>query len=206
MKVIFLDYDGVLTDIKEEERKVVSSFVLNLKQVIDATGAEVVCTSFNKNDFLLTPTLNYEDSACFLFYDKLLLSLGVSIFDYTPYIEAPKEKRRELEIEAYLCTHKEIKEFVIIEDDYVMERLFAHQIFIEYSDGFRSQYIEPAMQILQGKLGFYPPTYNRLETFQERMGRLFPNLFSPCYKNLSKLEEKVPEEVKRKLIKEWKQE
>ena len=53
---------------------------------------------------------------------------------------------------------------MIIEDDYVMERLFAHQIFSEYSVGFRSQYIEPAMQILQGKLGFCPSTYNRLET------------------------------------------
>ena len=72
--------------------------------------------------------------------------------------------------------HPLIEEYVIIEDDYVMKRNYEHQVFIEYSDGFTSKYVLPAIKILNGVLGFYPYDYNLNETFQERIKRLFPSL------------------------------
>lgn len=104
--------------------------------------------------------------------------MGIEIYGYTPLVSGVRvEEAREFEIELFLEKHSEVKEFLIVEDDYVMQRLYDHQIFIEYSGGFISEYVEPAVQILNGNLGFYPPSYDRCETFQERIQRLFPSLF-----------------------------
>ena len=161
MKVIFLDFDGVIRDIHDSCILVNPKFVFYLKKVIDETGALVVVSS------------SHRDDACFI---EPLEELGISIYDYTPLLpKEPLEIRREAEISLYLECHKEVEQFVIIEDDYVMQELYEHQVFIEYSDGFDVRYITPAIRILNGNLGFYPPDYDRTETFQERIKRLFPH-------------------------------
>lgn len=178
MKVIFLDIDGVINDCHHREVLINPLFVNNLKKVIDRTGAKVVITSSRRdkslvNDHLVSNSLLYNK------FVEPLSRLGLEVYDYTPIIEVEKEEEeRKIEIEEYLRTHPEVEEYVIIEDDYVMARLFDHQIFIEYSDGFVEEYIEPAINILNGNLGFYPKTYDRSETFDERLRRLFPSLFT----------------------------
>ena len=103
--------------------------------------------------------------------------------------------------------HPEIQEFVIIEDDYVMQRLYDHQVFIEYSNGFVSEYIDPTLRILNGKLGFYPPEYDRSETFEEIIRRLFPNLFldSELEKNLEDIENGIFGFDSKKIVKKKKE-
>lgn len=175
MKIIFLDFDGVINDIRKDSL-INPLFIENLKKLINLTGAKVVVTSNRREESLILGQCP-EKTLCYQEFIKPLLQMGISVYDYTPYIEASQEKERELEIEEYLLNHPEVKEFVIIEDDYVMERLYEHQIFIENSDGFNAELIEPAIQILNGNLGFYPPSYDRSETFYERVARLFPEMF-----------------------------
>jgi len=175
MKIIFLDFDGVINDIRKDSL-INPLFIENLKKLINLTGAKVVVTSNRREESLVLGQCP-EKTLCYQKFIKPLLQMGIPVYDYTPYIKASQEKERELEIEEYLLNHPEVKEFVIIEDDYVMERLYEHQIFIENSDGFNAELIEPAIQILNGNLGFYPPSYDRSETFYERVARLFPKMF-----------------------------
>ena len=151
--------------------------VKELKRVVDETGAKIVVTSRRRGNYSFGNFFS-ENDLFYIEFIKPLEQMGIEIYDYTPFIQAKDEEARELEIEAYLRCHPEIEEFVIIEDDFVMQRLYQHQIFIEYSDGFVSRYVDPSIQILNGNLGFYPPEYDRSETFQERIERLFPSLFS----------------------------
>lgn len=180
MKVIFLDFDGVINDNSCEDNFVNPLFVRQIKKVIEETGAKVVVTSNKRKD----------KSSCYKNYISPLLQMGIEIYDYTTFMNGKLEEARELEIEAYLMEHPEIEEFVIIEDDYVMQRLYDHQVFIEYSNGFVSEYVEPVIRILNGNLGFYPPEYDRSETFEERIERLFPNvLLNPMSEKGKTLEE-----------------
>lgn len=189
MKVIFLDIDGVINDCHCQEVLINPIFVSNLKRVIAATNAKVVITSSRRDKYLV----NNHFASNSLLYNKFiepLSRLGLEVYDYTPIIACEKkEEEREIEIEEYLRTHPEIEEYVIIEDDYVMARLFDHQIFIECSDGFIEEYIEPTINILNGNLGFYPKTYDRSETFDERLRRLFPSLFISLEDNLEEIED-----------------
>ncbi len=178
MKVIFLDFDGVVNDNSLDGVFVKELFVKELKKVIDITGAKVVVSSNKRDNALVSGSFPLEKSLCFKNYIQPLEKMGIEIYGYTPFVSGVRvEEAREFEIELFLEKHSEVKEFLIVEDDYVMQRLYDHQIFIEYSGGFISEYVEPAVQILNGNLGFYPPSYDRRETFQERIQRLFPSLF-----------------------------
>ena len=161
MKVIFLDFDGVINDIRSDDALVNPLFVINLKKLINSTGAKIVETSNIRNDFLSDNSFALKESFGYKQIIKPLLQMDVEIYDYISFIRAKGEDARELEIEAFLMEHSEIEEFVIIEDDYVMQHLYEHQVFIEYSDGFTSKYVEPAVRILSGNLGFYPSEYDR---------------------------------------------
>ncbi len=193
MKVIFLDLDGVVNDADSHGLLIKEEYVEELKKLIVATHAKVVITSRQRDNALIKNSSDLEGSYCYNHYIKPLLEMGVEVYGYTPRIKCEKEeKERELEIEKYLEAHPEIEEYVIIEDDYVMERLYDHQVFIEYSDGFTSRYLEPAIRILNGELGFYPPEYDRSETFDERIRRLFPSLFvNPELEDAKEIEEDI---------------
>ena len=174
MKVIFLDYDGVFNNALIEKHVVYEKHVKLIKRIIEATGAFVVCISSNKNDFLCSG--DYEKSDCYLNYDRYLNAMGIEIYDYTPFIRTDDIfMERELEIHAYLNGRPEITDFVIIEDDNLIYSLVEHQVFIETCDGIKEEHVKPAIDILNGKLGFYPPNYNREETLMERLKRISPD-------------------------------
>ena len=179
MKVIFLDFDGVVNDIHHKGPKINKKFTEEIKKVIALTDAKVVVTSSWKRD---RETLAYAINS--------LIEMGIEVYDCTPNIDCPKIEQREKEISMYLQQHQQIEQFVIIEDDFVMNRLYDHQVLIEHSDGFTADYIEPTVRVLNGNLGFYPPEYNREETFEERINRLFPSVFleeNPKNKKLEKM-------------------
>lgn len=165
-KVIFLDFDGVVNDIRNQSVRVEKRYVDEIKKVIAASGAIVVVSSSQEMDSR---------------YIESLVEMGIQIADCLPPLsedlmeKIKEEDRREKRIILYLNKHPEIKEFVIIEDDFLMKKLHAHQVFIEYSDGFTSRYVEPSLRILNGELGFYPEAYDRSETIEERFVRIFPD-------------------------------
>ncbi len=178
MKVIFLDLDGVVNDnsldgIYVKEQFVKEQFVKELKRVIDVTGSKVVVSSQKRDNALVQGSIHLETSFCYKRYICSLIERGIDIYGYTPFIRTDNIfMERELEIHAYLNAHPEITDFVIIEDDNIICSLVEHQVFIETCDGIKEEHVKPAIDILNGKLGFYPPNYNREETLMERLNRI----------------------------------
>lgn len=91
MKVIFLDFDGVINnwtnlDIVDKNN------VINLLKIINITGAKIVATTSNKYSFQAYG-IEYEHTGYYN-YVKILKKYGIEIFDVTPLVS----KKRELEI------------------------------------------------------------------------------------------------------------
>lgn len=111
MKVIFLDFNGVLdTSYKIDE--VNYDNLQRLKYIVHETEANVVISSSIKNSFLLTNRMN---STLRALLDRLMCE-GINVLGFTPYGYS-----REEEIKMYLEAHPEIDSFVVIDDDYDMD-------------------------------------------------------------------------------------
>lgn len=173
MKIIFLDFDGIVNDIRERDKLVVEKFVSNLKLIVDKTGAKIVVTSSRKNEFVGEQNVLYAETFCYQNFEIPLKNMGIEIYDYTPFLNVDKYIEKEMEIELYLREHSEIEEYVILDDDMVMKKFLEHQVFVEYSSGLLSEHIIPAIRILNGQLGFYPPSYDTSETIEERVIRIY---------------------------------
>ena len=102
MKVIFLDFDGVINNWEYFEG-VDYNNVKYLLEIIKSTGAKVVATSSKKYCFQKNLEIPYENTS---FYKdiKTLKEYGINISDITPYIDG----NRWLEINEYLKIHSEI--------------------------------------------------------------------------------------------------
>ena len=111
-KVIFLDVDGVLNSVaydrerNQNDRNIDVSRLMLLKQIVDATGAEIVLSStwrmhWKKNDSVAEET------------KRVFFSAGLSITDITPF----GESRRE-EIVVWLKKNADTERFVIIDDQF----------------------------------------------------------------------------------------
>lgn len=146
-KVIFLDVDGVLNSTKYFEKnnelglyreelgieyEVDRNTVKLLRQALDETGAEVVLSS----------SWRYSQYADLL--QKLLLEYNIKT-DKTPYLD----NERGTEIKEYLKTHKEILDYIILDDDIFEDyddELLKHLIWIiegeEVRRGLQKQDIE----------------------------------------------------------------
>ena len=147
MKVIFLDFDGVINDyfsFNEVNKKNVDV----LKRIIDKTEAKVVVTSSHKYAWQRNGN-NYKMQNNR--YVSKLSQKGVEIFDVTPYANG----NREEEILEYLKNHPEITGYVILDDDYIIESVKDHEIFIDLQAGLKEEHIQPAIEILNGNLQFY---------------------------------------------------
>ncbi len=111
MKVIFLDFNGVLdTSFKIDE--INYDNLQRLKLICSSTGASVVISSSIKRSFIFTQVM----SPLLRNLIDRLLSEGINVIGMTP-----NEKTREEEIKKYLELHPEIDKFVVIDDDYDMD-------------------------------------------------------------------------------------
>ena len=166
MKVIFLDFDGVINDylsfnqVNEKNAEV-------LKRIIAETDAKVVVTSSHKYRWQRN---NSTTSMLNNYYVKSLKEKGIDIFDCTPLVNC----EREQEILKYLENHPEVTEFVILDDDYIIKSLKDHEIFIDLQAGLKEKHVIPAIRILNGNLSFYHDcTEEELnETPEERVLRM----------------------------------
>lgn len=166
MKVIFLDFDGVINNWEHFEG-VDYNNVKYLLEIIKLTGAKVVSTSSKKYSFQREDGINYDESS-FCEYVNILRSYSIEIIGITPYIK----ECREFEISEYLRLHPEIEQFLILDDDSVLESLKEHQVFLDLYKGICEEHVNPSVNILNGKLGFYPPNFDFNETCEERNVRI----------------------------------
>ena len=161
MDVIFLDFDGVINNWNHFDG-VDPKNVLILKRIIEITGAKIVATTSNKYKFQ-NRNINMTETSYYNYILKLS-ELGISIYDVTPFVEKDKEK----EILAYLKEHKEIRNFVIIDDEHVSNILKDHEVILENYDGLLEEHIIPIISILRGNLGIYPKNFDTNESFEQR--------------------------------------
>lgn len=129
-KIIFLDVDGVLNSYEyyaslEEEQKHGYEYDIDiekvklLKEIVDATGAEIVLSSTWR---MLRETDESPALAMFVHLEKILAEYGIEIIDYTPVING----NRPLEIYTYLkdyCKYHQVKSpiwttFISLDDDF----------------------------------------------------------------------------------------
>jgi len=155
MKVIFLDFDGVINDYMTIN-EINEYNVEMLKRIVNETGAKVVVTSSWKMPY----QRNNRDIESFVnnnYYAQILKENGIDIIDWTPYMKQQgiKDDQREQEILEYLKNHPEITQYLILDDDYIIESLKEHEIFLDLQSGLREKYIVPAIKILNGELNFY---------------------------------------------------
>lgn len=113
MKVIFLDFNGVL-DTYDNMDEINPDNLNRLKQIIDETNSKIVISSSLKNTYYHTGHL----SSLLKSIIKKIQSVGIEVIDITPLA-----KTREEEIKIYLKNHPEIENFCIIDDDYEMKDL-----------------------------------------------------------------------------------
>ena len=95
--------------------------------------------------------------------------MGVTIDGVTPLVNC----NRALEIIEYLNANKDFQNYVILDDEVIEnEQLIDHQVYLDLYKGLQEEHKKPALDILNGRLGFYPKDYNRNETSEDRIRRI----------------------------------
>lgn len=144
MKVIFLDFNGILDTY--ENIDVIDSDNLNrLKRIVDECNAKVVLTTSNKNNYYRSGMIR----GILKYIIDSLLEAGIDVIGMVPMLDS-----REDEIRAYLEMHPEVEEFVILDDDYDMPSfrdnliLLPSQMIGIEQRGLEDEHVEKAISIL----------------------------------------------------------
>lgn len=161
MKVIFLDFDGVINNINSNDL-VDFENIKYLLEIIKITNAKIVATTSTKYSLQRKYKSDYKKTT-FSKYVEKLKKYNIEIYDITPYIN----ENRELEIKEYLKNHSEIEEFLILDDDYIIESLKEHQVFLNFYKGITIEHVNPSLNILNGNLKFYYFNFN--ENLEKRL-------------------------------------
>ena len=144
MKVIFLDFNGVL-DTWFEMDKINYDNLQRLKWIVRETEAKVVLTTSNKRSFVTSGVMN----PIMVMLTTRLMEEGIDVIGVTPNADT-----REHEIMLYLYEHPEIENYVIIDDDYDMEELADHLVKLPCQNigqeqlGLQKEHAEKAIKIL----------------------------------------------------------
>lgn len=139
MKVVFLDVDGVLNSVRDYysvELTTDSHFIL-LRELIDRTGAKIVLSSSWRIGLSIGDVLVQR-----------LAEYGLEIYDTTPVLYFEGRKRGD-EIRAWLNEHKDVTNFVILDDESDMcEFTKTNLVKTNTNFGLKSIHIEKVVKIL----------------------------------------------------------
>lgn len=133
MKVIFLDFDGVITI--PPKWHINSDKLKYIKRIVDETGAKIVISSSWRRGIPPSLELTIEKmigrpKRCPR--NKMMNWFVDNLYDVTPIYSSPRGN----EIKGYLDKHPEVDNYVILDDDGDMldEQLF-HFVQTNYEDG-----------------------------------------------------------------------
>ena len=166
MKVIFLDFDGVINNYKYFNG-IDEKCVKILKIIQKETNSSIVAITSLKYSFQIDDNIEIKNTNYYKIVEQLRKQ-NIEISDITPLVNHNKK----LEILAYLKQHNEIEQFVILDDYYICDELKEHQVLIDLYNGLQEEHIKPTINILNGNLGFYPKEYNQDETPEEKNIRI----------------------------------
>jgi len=104
----------------------------------------------------------------FALYLRQLEKFGIRVDGVTPMVQ----KKRLLEIRKYLEEHNDVEQFLIIDDEIFGYDFMDHLVYVDLYKGLQPEHIKPSLDILNGKLGFYPLNYDVTETSHQRLVRI----------------------------------
>lgn len=126
MKVIFLDFNGVLDTACDMDIIDMDNLFI-LGELVNKMDAKVVISSSIKNTYYYA---GHHNKVMNYLMDTLV-NYGIEIYGITPYKETMEE-----EIQEYLINHPEITDYLIIDDDYYFESMKEHMVkLIPQGDG-----------------------------------------------------------------------
>lgn len=148
MKIVFLDFDGVLNSrnyIRAHGHGALidPSRMVLLKQIIDATGAQIVLSTSWKAHWDADPGLCDHTGKQI---NRIFSQFGLSILSKTPSLPT----RREREIIAWLDAHPEVSDFVVLDDELLDNRQLRGRFVktVAYKDGLDEECVSLAISIL----------------------------------------------------------
>lgn len=119
MKVIFLDFDGVLNSVKYDRQRdygkltfIDESRLPLLKQIVDSTGAVIVLSTTWRNHWNKNKSI-CDETGCHII--NLFEKYGLSIYDKTPFLGVMAERHDEITDWLKYCGES-VESFVIIDD------------------------------------------------------------------------------------------
>ncbi|MBR6568564.1 MAG: hypothetical protein IKK60_07930 [Clostridia bacterium] len=151
MKVIFLDFDGVLNSDKYIRECGHTGVVIDpekmeyLKEIVDLTDAKIVLTTSWREHWDKNPD-ECDDTGKLI--NSIFAHYGLEIYDKTPVIRPDREK----EIKKWLEDNPETVNFVVL-DDMRLEADFLTGHIIKTSafrDALKEKDVKEAIRILKG--------------------------------------------------------
>ena len=158
MKVIFLDIDGVVNSYDTKERapsKVVGveqCLIARIKEIVDATGAELVLSSTWREDWFYEDTRDPKD---WVYLRDEFAKQGLYFLDRTPL---ERTRHRGTEIKMWLeSVEYDVESYVIIDDEMydIWELHEGHMVKTSFVDGIQPGAVEMAIKILSKKHNIY---------------------------------------------------
>lgn len=149
LKVIFLDFDGVLNSAKyllgcgDCGMAIDPTRMVLLKQIVDATDAKIVLST-SWREHWSKDMMNCDSTGVLI--NSIFSTYGLQIFDKNPELH----KGRETEIKSWLDAHPEVKSFVVL-DDRLLNADYLNGHFIKtsnYFDGLDEMDVQKAIAIL----------------------------------------------------------
>ncbi len=149
MKILFLDFDGVLNN--AEHRAAYGNIAAGIdraklpliKNIVDSTGAKIVLTTSLRTFWDKNPDkCDYYGQVI----NDEFAKFGLEIYDKTPVLENAK---REDEILQWIVDNPGVKNYVAIDDGFLSAKFLTGH-FVQTSDkvGLEEEHVEKAIEIL----------------------------------------------------------
>ena len=148
MKVIFLDFDGVITIPPKWYLK--ANKIKYIKRIVDETDAKIVVSSSWRMDTVeeTRKSMIYKEKRCPR--NKMLYWLIDNIYDVTPWVGLGNGRGGE--IQKWLNDHPEVDNYVILDDDHDMwDSQMYHFVQTNYEDGITEVETIRAIKVLNKK-------------------------------------------------------
>ena len=148
MKVIFLDFDGVITIPPKWYLK--ADKIKYIKRIVDETDAKIVVSSSWRMDTVeeTRKSMIYKEKRCPR--NKMLYWLIDNIYDVTPWVGLGNGRGGE--IQKWLNDHTEVDNYVILDDDHDMwDSQMYHFVQTNYEDGITEVETIRAIKVLNKK-------------------------------------------------------
>lgn len=150
MKILFLDFDGVLND-SEHRRNFGNIFagidksrMPLLKDLIDSTGAKIVLITSLREYWNKNPDrCDYYGETI----NQVFAEYGLEVYDKTPVLEGDS---RANEILDWIYNNPGFENFVVI-DDGDLGTSFLYKNFVQPRDGLEEEHVKKAVEILNNK-------------------------------------------------------